>query len=240
MHEEAKALFGEDDSNPTSFSDLPSLSFCHAVLQEGLRLAGPVVWMAKECIAETTLSSVTRNGERAEVRVPKGALIRENFVAVHYDARVWEDPYAFKPERFLEKGKKGDSDGCKCRRRSRSRLRTNNLVIQGLPFSSGLRGCIGKDFAISERFGVPSRLSLLVLLPQPSPSFSSHSLSCTTASRSPSTARKSGLLVTESRSEIGARGFSVRAGRRLSHHTISTSLLCVDSWAGGGGVYIDA
>lgn len=111
MHEEAKALFGVDDSNPTSFSDLSSLPYTRAVLSEGLRLVGPVVWTAKECVKDTTLSAVTRDGSRRLVRVPKGALIREIITAVHYDNRVWEDPFDFKPERFLEKSAK-EAAGC--------------------------------------------------------------------------------------------------------------------------------
>lgn len=84
IHAEATAVFGASDDQPTSHADLQSLPFTYAVLQEGLRLAGPVGFVAKTCIKETTLPARTAAGEKIVVRVPEGALVRENVSAVHY------------------------------------------------------------------------------------------------------------------------------------------------------------
>ncbi|ORY62877.1 cytochrome P450 [Leucosporidium creatinivorum] len=132
LYQEAASVFGKDDSITTSWDSFNSLPFTYAVLQEGLRLAGPVGFTTKMAIQNTSLPALTRDGEKIQVHVPKGATIRENVSAVHYSPHLWGDPFKFDPDRFLKKNNsKDDPDGW-------------------LPFSSGLRGCIGRNFAIAE------------------------------------------------------------------------------------------
>ena len=88
------------------------------------------------------------NGEKTAVPIPKGSLIQIDTAGLHYNrttslfvfsdsklkkanvvyskARYWEDPHAFKPERFL---KDWPRDAF-------------------LPFSAGARACIGRKSVI--------------------------------------------------------------------------------------------
>lgn len=88
LYQEAASVFGKDDSNTTSWSSFNSLSFSYAVLQEGLRLAGPVGFVTKTAIQDTSLPALTRDGEKIEVLVPKGAAVRENISAVHFSREL--------------------------------------------------------------------------------------------------------------------------------------------------------
>ncbi|BGP13022.1 hypothetical protein JCM10213v2_000941 [Rhodosporidiobolus nylandii] len=113
-------------SDPAAFNALPVTM---ATIQEGLRLAGPVSTTMKRAVRETWLqASDTRGGKRA-VYVPEGSEIRENVSGAHYNAESWPDPFDFNPSRFLQKDWDRESF---------------------LPFSSRLRGCIGKQFALAE------------------------------------------------------------------------------------------
>uniref|UniRef100_A0A4W5JVF5 Steroid 21-hydroxylase n=1 Tax=Hucho hucho TaxID=62062 RepID=A0A4W5JVF5_9TELE len=64
--------------------------------------------------------------------IPKNTVIIPNLFGAHHDPAVWTDPYAFKPERFLEGG--GAS--------------TRAL----LPFGGGARLCLGEAVAKMELF----------------------------------------------------------------------------------------
>ncbi|KAH9947147.1 cytochrome P450 [Amylocystis lapponica] len=103
-----------------------------------LIIARQVCSIPKYATEDTTL--VTRNtmGEPVHVVVPKGANVFIHSPELHYNPRYWEDPYDFKPARFL-----GDWP--------------RNAF---LPFSGGARSCLGRKFAETE--GVAA-LSLLIL-----------------------------------------------------------------------------
>ncbi|GAA5890891.1 hypothetical protein JCM6882_008847 [Rhodosporidiobolus microsporus] len=115
----------------TAFSSLP---YTLATIQEGLRLVGPVNSLVKAANTDTVLkaSSVPvegkDEGEQRSVFVKKGWDLREHLVGAHYNADVWPDPFEFDPSRFLK-----DWD-------------RESLV----PFSTGLRGCIGRHMAMAE------------------------------------------------------------------------------------------
>ncbi|GAA5853463.1 hypothetical protein JCM8547_002466 [Rhodosporidiobolus lusitaniae] len=138
----ASASFS-DFTYPEAYNALP---YTLATIQEGLRLAGPVGDVLKRAEKDTFLvahvPAQKGSDEREETRpvfVPKGAGINENLMAAHYESGTWSDAFEFRPSRFLEKG----SD------------------LQGFaPFSSGLRGCIGKQFALAEMVVIVS-LTLL-------------------------------------------------------------------------------
>ncbi|GAA6021137.1 hypothetical protein JCM11491_005651 [Sporobolomyces phaffii] len=121
----------ESGSNFTYSSAYRSLVVTLAVVQEGLRLAGPAQALLKKAVADTVLPSktVAADGTLEEgnfVDIPRGAHVREHVQGVHY-SNVWDDPTTFKPERYLEKGKNGEQ------------------MRAFLPFNSGARGCPGLE-----------------------------------------------------------------------------------------------
>jgi cytochrome P450 len=96
--------------------ELPALDL---VLQETLRIY-PAAWIgARRCVETCTLAGVT---------VPAGALVHYSPWASHMLPDVWEQPEAFRPERFSGNARAGISRGAY------------------VPFGAGSRTCIGMRF----------------------------------------------------------------------------------------------
>lgn len=123
--------------NPT-FEQMPLLTRSMAVFYETLRLFPPAAHVPKVTATDTTFTFTNRLGERKTVPVPEGTPIVLNFIALHHNPRYWEDPHAFKPDRFL-----GDWP--------RDAF---------WPFSGGARSCIGRRFSETESVAF---LTLVVL-----------------------------------------------------------------------------
>ena len=121
MYEEAKAVL----SGRAAFgaADLDRLAYTRRVMQEGLRLYPPGWFIGREALADVQLGGYT---------VPKGAVVMMSQYVTHRDARFFEDPGHFKPERW-----EGDLE---------DRLPRGAYF----PFSAGDRHCIGEGFAWQE------------------------------------------------------------------------------------------
>ncbi|XP_064633681.1 cytochrome P450 2F3-like [Lineus longissimus] len=78
--------------------------------------------------------TATTDAEFLGHSIPKGAMMIANIWAVHHDPRLWEKPYEFQPERFL------DAEGI---------FRSSEYVI---PFSVGRRVCLGEALAKVELY----------------------------------------------------------------------------------------
>jgi cytochrome P450 len=104
------------------------LPWTRAVVDEALRLFPPA-W------------AISRRSESADViggrEVPAGTMAIISPWLVHRHEQWWPDPLAFRPERFLA---------------------TADRVPAYLPFGSGPRLCIGREFALGEMVLVLSRL----------------------------------------------------------------------------------
>jgi len=111
------------DGRLPTVEDLSRLPYTVAVLHETLRLYPPV-WG----IARMTIRDYELNG----IRIPKGAGLLVSPWVTHRDPRFYDDPLAFKPERWI--------DG------STSDLPKYAFV----PFGGGSRKCIGEGFAWTE------------------------------------------------------------------------------------------
>jgi cytochrome P450 len=118
-HELATVLGGRE---PT-VEDLPSLPFTEGVVRESLRLFPPVWSLSRESVEEDAL---------AGWRIPPGAMVWLNPWTVHRDPRFYEEPLAFRPQRWV--------DGLE-RRLPR---------FAWFPFGGGPRLCIGQSFALME------------------------------------------------------------------------------------------
>jgi cytochrome P450 len=107
-------------SQPT-FEDLPKLEYTEQVLKEAMRLYPPVPQVPREPTAEITLGGY---------RIPEGGTVAPSQWVIHRDERFWDDPAAFRPERFG-----GDSE---------------RPDFAYFPFGGGPRRCIGQQFAMVE------------------------------------------------------------------------------------------
>ena len=138
LRTEFSAVFGgavarisaDDDSAAieaaVSFDKVNQLSFAHAVATEVLRLHPSVPIDVKRAVKRDTLPDGTR--------VPAGAAIVYSPYAMGRDVRLWDEPLAFKPERFLsESGAFGEPS------------------VWAYPtFNAGPRLCLGKPLAMME------------------------------------------------------------------------------------------
>lgn len=137
-----------DGRLPTA-ADLPRLEYTSAVMNEAMRLYPPVWLVAR---------SVHEDVQLGGYDIPEGHIVFVSPIVTHHDARFFENPEGFEPERFVgERGK----------------AMTKHTFI---PFIAGPRQCIGNNFALMEGqlilATVLSRLSLHLvpgqkIVPQP-------------------------------------------------------------------------
>ncbi|RDY12500.1 Cytochrome P450 89A9, partial [Mucuna pruriens] len=107
--------------------DLKKLSYLKAVILEGLRRHPPTHFVVPHAVTE----DVVLNG----YLIPKNGTVIFMVAEMGWDPRVWEDPMAFKPERFLSKGFEAfDITGTK--------------EIKMMPFGAGRRICPAYNLAI--------------------------------------------------------------------------------------------
>ena len=88
--------------------------------------------------------------------IPKDQEVLVNLWGLHHDEKLWDEPFTFRPDRFL------DADG--------------QLVLADhpnrknvLPFGAGQRVCVGEVFAMSRMFLITARiLQHFTILPESS------------------------------------------------------------------------
>ena len=104
-------------------SDLVCLSYLEACYKETLRLHPPAPFLVPRKSVQTC--------EVMGYTIPKGSQIMVNVWAISHDPNIWDDPFRFKPERFIGKNmsNKGKKD------------------FEFLPFGSGRRMCPGESMA---------------------------------------------------------------------------------------------
>lgn len=81
------------NSRLISETDLASIPYLHAIINESLRLGFVRILPARESSEDCTVGGYF---------VPKGTQLLVNAWAVHSDPDVWKEPDRFEPDRFLE------------------------------------------------------------------------------------------------------------------------------------------
>ncbi|KAK8580945.1 hypothetical protein V6N12_071194 [Hibiscus sabdariffa] len=110
---------------PVDDSDIKNLVYLQAIIKETLRLypAGPLLG-PREAMNDCTA---------AGYHVPAGTRLIVNVWKIQRDSRVWSNPSAFLPERFLT---------------SHADIDVRGQQFELIPFGSGRRSCPGASFAL--------------------------------------------------------------------------------------------
>ncbi|WP_432495116.1 cytochrome P450 [Kineococcus gypseus] len=101
------------------WEDVPRLRYARAVVDESLRLYPPAWVVTRRALEDDVLAGVP---------VPAGTLVIVSTWALHRHPAVWPSPEQFRPERFLDAGRRDAY----------------------VPFGAGPRQCIGRDLALVE------------------------------------------------------------------------------------------
>ncbi|KAI1841851.1 hypothetical protein JX266_011929 [Neoarthrinium moseri] len=104
-------------------SNLASCTYLRACIDEALRMSPPVgTALVREVMTEGTLVS----GQP----VPVGCEVGVGTYAIHHSSQTYPEPFVYKPERWLE----------------------GNAAARAsfIPFSAGIRSCLGKGLAYTE------------------------------------------------------------------------------------------
>ncbi|KZV87709.1 cytochrome P450 [Exidia glandulosa HHB12029] len=135
LYQHIKSL--SPDGRTPDYEDMPKFTYALAVFYETLRMYTPIPIVAKYSVEDTTLNTlkIRPDGtyEPASVFIPKDATISLDLASVHYNPRYWEDPYTFNPERFMKPDWPRDAF---------------------VPFSAGVRACIGRRFFETEGIAI--------------------------------------------------------------------------------------
>ncbi|KAK6324938.1 hypothetical protein J4Q44_G00042800 [Coregonus suidteri] len=122
VQQELQEVFGVSD-RPVNTEDLKKLRYLECVIKESLRLFPSVPFFARSIGEDCHINGF---------KVPKGANAIILTYSLHRDPRHFPQPEEFRPERFMP-------ENC-----------VGRHPYAFIPFSAGLRNCIGQRFAMME------------------------------------------------------------------------------------------
>ncbi|XP_057493897.1 cytochrome P450 78A5-like isoform X2 [Actinidia eriantha] len=106
-------------------SDIPKLPYLQAIVKEALRMhpPGPLLSWARLAVHDCHVSKFF---------IPSGTTAMVNMWAITHNPSIWKDPWAFKPERFIEE-----------------EFSVLGSDMRLAPFGSGRRVCPGKALGLA-------------------------------------------------------------------------------------------
>lgn len=106
-------------------SNIQNLPYLQAIVKEVLRMhpPGPLLSWARLAVHDVHVGKVF---------VPAGTTAMVNMWAITHDSTIWKDPWAFKPERFIEED-----------------VSIMGSDLRLAPFGSGRRACPGKALGLA-------------------------------------------------------------------------------------------
>ncbi|KAA8518233.1 hypothetical protein F0562_015707 [Nyssa sinensis] len=113
-------------------SDIPNLPYLQATVKESLRLHAPAPLVFRKCREDCKISGYN---------ILANDRIIFNLYAIMRDPDSWEDPTAFKPERFLVSSMDNHVH------QQQVDIKGSQNVFNYMPFGSGRRGCPGASLA---------------------------------------------------------------------------------------------
>ncbi|XP_049577213.1 cytochrome P450 4V8 [Syngnathus scovelli] len=122
VQRELREVFGASD-RVANMEDLKQLKYLECVIKEALRLFPSVPFFARSLCEDAKINGF---------KVPSGTNAIIVTYALHRDPRYFPEPEEFRPERFLPENV------------------TGRPPYAYIPFSAGLRNCIGQRFALME------------------------------------------------------------------------------------------
>ncbi|KAG8197709.1 hypothetical protein JTE90_001633 [Oedothorax gibbosus] len=125
VQRELDSVLGTGTERLLTWADHVQLPYTMSVLYEVMRQNTIVPIAMLRCSSKRTQIS--------GYNIPKGTVVMPNIWGVHHNTEDWEDPFTFKPERFLKDGKLSKPQAF-------------------IPFSYGKRNCLGEDMAIIHVF----------------------------------------------------------------------------------------
>lgn len=120
LHAEIDAVLG---GRPAGMDDMPQLTYTRQIIDEAIRLYPPVWATGRDAVDDDSIDGYP---------IKKGAGINIPIWSMHRSPRYWDEPLAFKPERFAPENVASHYKGAY------------------LPFGAGPRQCIGNLFALTE------------------------------------------------------------------------------------------
>jgi cytochrome P450 len=120
VEQEVDEVLGEEPIEP---HHLERLVYTRAVIDEAIRLYPPAPYMSRTAIGDDRIG---------DLDIPAGSMVAISPYVLHRHRKLWAEPDAFRPERFLPE----------------SRKRIDRFAY--LPFGAGPRVCIGASFSLQE------------------------------------------------------------------------------------------
>ncbi|GMS96539.1 hypothetical protein PENTCL1PPCAC_18714 [Pristionchus entomophagus] len=121
--EEIELIFGGDRDRDCTPEDLKELEYTDRFIKESMRMFAP---------APLVQRGLQKDFQLGEAILPRGSDIFMNVFVIHHNEEVYPDNWQFDPDRFLpeEVAKRHPYDY--------------------IPFSAGIRNCLGQKFAMQE------------------------------------------------------------------------------------------